>query len=508
MDQLRGDLLRSYMPAFTGGFRRLTGEGYWVRRGEVNFALTLSFPGHAALATGMEPSHHGLTANEWWVNRGADWNEVDVSDDSRYHIVGSPADRMGASPKNLLAITLGEWVLQADPLSKSIALGTGTRIPIAYAGHHATAALWFDSTLNAFTTSTFYASTMPAWAQSFNRDGLAKFQGRVWDSTIPPETAKLADATPAMFHGHRQPSFPHEYDREAAQPNGARRPYPSWFSGTPLKDEALFALAATAVDAEQLGQRGALDYLSIDVDATDSVGHEYGPRSLEQLDCLLRLDRALGGFLDHLDRTLGKGNYLVALSADHGVADAPGSTPGSRAVTMPEIEALLDRVEALAKSKSSLGENAVRSAMVAELKKAPFIADAYGEARLASPSSDLFVHLYSRVMRPGFTTDFPLWTDKRRDYHPARYGIVVRFQPGMVLDAAVGVHGSPYSYDRDVPIIFFGSGIVPGTRERGARTVDVAPTLAAAAGLTPPAKLDGHALPYVLRSRSRAANRE
>ena len=508
MDQLRGDLVQRYAPVLDRGFRRMEDGGYWIRKGDVDHALTLSFPGHASLVTGMLPSHHGLTANEWWLESNGTWKEVDVTDDAGVHILGSPATRVGASPKFLLATTLGEWIKKADPQAKSIAVGTGTNIPIAYAGHLSDGAFWFDSSLNQFTTSTFYAENLPGWITSFNQEVLPKFERSSWKLSVPSKYMALADSKKRSFnHSNGIRAFPHVYANESTGTQGTPVTLSRWFAGTPMKDEALFALAARAVDAERLGQRGSTDYLAIDVDSTDSVGHEYGPRSLEQLDTLFRMDRALGDFLQHLDQMVGKGNYLVALSADHGVSDSPGVYPGGRRVTMPEIEALLDRVEKVATAEGK-SEREITKAIVMELKASSFIADAYTEDDLARPSKDPYVHLYAHGFRQGFTTNFPLWTDKRRDYHPARYGIVVRFKKGMVLDAAIGVHGSPYEYDRDVPIIFFGAGIQHGVRPKGARTVDVAPTLGTAAGIAIPADLDGRPLAFVLSSAARGSNRK
>jgi arylsulfatase A-like enzyme len=494
MDQLRADLLERYAPAFTGGLRRLQTEGYWIRHGRVDHALTVSFPGHATLATGMHPSHHGLTANEWWVNRDGKWQEIDVSDDSAYRIVGAGAERIGASPKNLQAETLGEWIKRSSGDAKSIALGTGTSIPIAYAGHRCDGAYWFDSRLNQFTTSTFYADALPEWIVAFNQSELPEYEKHAWELTVPAKFQGLSQ-TVASSYNHKAARFPHRYSEESNVEGRSITPA-RWFAGTPLKDEALFALASGAVDAERLGQRQATDYLAIDVDATDSVGHEYGPRSLEQLDTLLRLDRALGAFLQHLDTVVGAGNYVLALSADHGVADPAEDVPGGRWVKTEDVESVLDGVEQIAQQPAASTAD-LRAAIVKRLKAAWFIADAYTEEQLDHPGSDPYTQLYARSFRPGFTPNFPLWSDKPRPFHPARYGIVVRFRNNMTLHAATGVHGSPYDYDRDVPIIFFGRGIRRGDRSAGGRTVDVAPTLAYAAAIRVPSGLDGHALTFV-----------
>jgi hypothetical protein len=324
--------------------------------------------------------------------------------------------------------------------------------------------------------------------------------------SVPSFAIGLAnpDATAYENHG-RFNTFPHVYALESVplRDGPAATPYARWFAGTPLKDEALFALAAAAVDAEKLGRRGVTDYLAIDVDSTDEVGHVYGPFSLEQLDTLVRLDHALGQFLRHLDATVGKGQYVLTFSADHGVADPPEAGGGGRRIRGSEIEAVLDRVDAIARGASGSRDELIRT-IVTELRHSDFIADAYSEARLAASSEEPYVQLYQRAYRPGFTTDFPLWTQKDRPHHPARYGIVVRFKENMVFDAATGIHGSPYAAERLVPIIFYGMNIEHGGRNSGGRTVDVAPTLAAAARIARPAGLDGVVLSGIVRSNHAA----
>jgi predicted AlkP superfamily pyrophosphatase or phosphodiesterase len=499
-DQLRGDLLDRYRSALNDGLARIEDGGYWIHQGQVDHGVTVSFPGHATLATGMYPSHHGLTANEWWQNQKGMWGEVDVVADDRFTLLDEPL-RRGVSAHNMTATTLGEWLKASSRHSKSVVLGTGNTIPVAYAGSRSDAVYWYDSLSGHFTSSTFYSTSTKPWVAAFNADRLPKYQPHVWALTVPLSLLGLAnpDATSYENHG-RHNTFPHDYATESTLDARAGIPatYSRWFASTPMKDEALLGLAAEAVDAEQLGQRGVTDYLAIDIDSTDAVGHEYGPLSLEQLDTLVRLDHALGRFLEHLDAMVGEGNYVLVFSADHGVTTPPEAGGGGRRVTSSEIESILDRVDTIAGAASGSRATLVER-IVAALKQVDFIADAYSETRLASASADPYVQLYQRVFRKGFTTNFPLWGQKVHLHHPARYGIIVRFKENMVIDAATGIHGSPYAADRLVPIIFYGKNILIGTRIAGGRTVDVAPTLAAAAGIQAPRTLDGVVLQSIVQ---------
>jgi arylsulfatase A-like enzyme len=498
-DQLRGDLLERYSKAFTGGFRRVLDQGYWVRHGEAAHGLTLSFPGHATLATGLYPSHHGLTANEWWQRVGDQWQSVSVVRDARYRIVGRDGEA-APSPWQMKGTSIGDWIKAASPSAKAIAIGSDAAIP--YAGRKPDGLYWFDSRAGGYTTSTYYRADRPAWVLTLNQAMGAL--PRTWDLTVPDKWRALTD------HPSRCPPFnayatrwtgggrllgPHRYEpAQGEAPDGSL----AWLGSTPLIDEELLRRVGDIVRAERLGADATPDYLALAIGATDSVGHDFGPLSLEQLDTLLRLDRALGAMLDDLDREVGKGRYVVAISADHGVADPPEDRCLHR-VTTAEIEALLDRVEAIARSHQGSPE-ALIGKIAAELGRAPFVGDVYTEARLASAAPDDWkAELMKRAFVAGHTTDFPLWSDKPRPFHPARYGIVVQFKEGMTFDRATSVHGSPYAYDRLVPVIFYGAGVPARQAESGARTADVAPTLAALAGVATPDRLDGHALIDVSR---------
>lgn len=480
-DQLRGDLLQRYNPAFTGGFRRVLDQGWWVEKGEAAHGITVSFPGHGTLATGLFPSHHGFTANEYWEHVGNNWASVSVAADPKVRIVGREGGT-GESPARFGATSIGDWVKNASPGAKSIAIGSDAAI--VYAGRKPDGAYWFDAEAAGFTTSTYYAATRPAWVDQLNARMAAL--PHEWSLKVPEEFRKLADhpnQCPAM-----QPlqSFPHRHDP-------ARGSALSWVYSTPMVDEELLKHVGDIIRAEKLGSDPTPDYLAIAISSTDSVGHDYGPVSEEQLDTLLRLDAALGAMLDELDRIVGKGRYVVAISADHGAVDPP-EQHCIRRVTTPEIEAVLDRVEAIARAHKGTQKD-LTDKIVEELKQADFIGDVYTQEILGrAPDSDWKSQLMKRSFTPGHVTDFPLWTEKPRLHHPARYGIFVQFKEGMIFDHARSVHGSPYAYDRLVPVIFYGAGVPRRRLSEGGRTVDVAPTLAAIAGIPRPENLDGRAL--------------
>ena len=413
-------------------------QGWWVQRGEAAHGLTVSWPGHATLATGMYPSHHGFTANEWWEKVGDRWTEVGAGTDPKTRVFGR--DAVGESPWRLEATSIGDWFKTASPAAKVIAIGSDAAIP--YGGKRPDGTYWFDSGAGGFTTSTYYAAARPAWIDALNAR-IARLP-KTWTLAVPERWRALAH--------HPQQCLAFKSDGDAPVTGGgmlgphvyrdSSGSFLSWIGSTPLVDEELLSHAGDVIRAEAMGQDEVPDYLNLAIGSTDSIGHDYGPVSLEQLDTVLRLDRALGTFLDDLDRTVGKGRYVVAISADHGVVDPPEEHCIHR-VSSAEIEALLDRVEALAKAHQ--GDDAsLQPAIIAELQKAPFIGEIYTAERLAHAGpSDWKAQLMKRSFRPGRIPNFPLWSNKPREFHPARYGIFVQFKRDMIFDYARAVHGSP-----------------------------------------------------------------
>jgi arylsulfatase A-like enzyme len=245
--------------------------------------------------------------------------------------------------------------------------------------------------------------------------------------------------------------------------------------------------AETMVRSLSLGSDDAPDLLNVSLSQTDRVGHAYGPRSREQLDNLLRLDRGLGAFFDFLDRALGAGRWTVGLSADHGALSAPETLPqpgeprvghrttAAERAALTAIFADADRAAAAAQTPEKVA---------AALKLLPFVADAYTHAQLerATPT-DSFAMLARRSLYAG-----------RAAAEASKHGVEVRFIPGLLSSARGTGHGTPYWYDRHVPMIFMGAGITRGRDAARTGTVDFAPTLARLLGVPSPDDLDGRPL--------------
>jgi hypothetical protein len=500
VDQLRPGLLDRYDDLYTGGFRRLLDRGRLYTRATHDHAQTWTAAGHATLATGVYPSRHGIVANEWYerVGPGADggggrWLQVSNVGDSTVRIVGHPGLR-GVSPHYVARPGLADWLAAASPRSLIASVSPkdrGAVQPVSRARGHV---YWFDTAAAGFVTSTYYRDADPEWVARFNRDVAPRYAAdTVWESTVPAAARGRSrpDTLPSEGNG-RDTYFPHRF---AAEGRGSR--FWAWFERTPMLDALALDFAREAVTSLGLGRDEVPDFLNVSLSQTDRVGHDYGPLSREQLDNLLRLDRGLGEFFAFLDATVGAGRWALGLSADHGAPVSPEDLPqpgedyaGRRRT--PAERAAIDSIRVAANRRAA---DPTTPAWVAEqARRLPVVADAWTHDELARGQG--------RVATDSFAVL------ARRSYYPGRVsgafgrqGVDVRFVPGFIERARGVDHGSPYWYDRHVPMLFVGPGIAPGRDATRASTTDFAPTLARLLGVPVPGDLDGRALAGVVGGR-------
>lgn len=504
VDQLGEDLLERYAPYLPGGLGRLAREGAWFTDARVDHAVTVSHPGHVTLSTGLDPAHHGIVDAAFYEGEPGARRFTDAVADSTESLLREAGDD-GASPRNILAPGLWEWAADRD--SRRVAVGTGRHSSLLYA-RSAGDVYWFDRRLPGYLTTTFYQSELPAWVDRFNRTTLPRLMAdAAWNYSAPDSLRQLARRDTASYETRGlHPAFPHrfrdEIDAEHWSDPGA---VASWFSNTPMLDAATLALATAAVREKELGQReGSTDLLVIVLSQVDNIGHWYGPRSLEQLDNLWRLDAELGRFLAFLDRRVGKDRYVLALSADHAAPPAPEFRrelgEAAERVTAEQLDAALrsaDHAAAVAGDDPAARADAV----VRTLERLPWVANAMAPRELLGDGAvqDSFVRLYRHSYSATRVPRYPIFSFQTGHSSVAREGVAVRLAPEAMLDLDVSVHGSPYDYDRRVPVIFFGPGVARGCRPGVATTRDVAPTLARLTGIPVPARLDGSALDVSLR---------
>jgi predicted AlkP superfamily pyrophosphatase or phosphodiesterase len=486
VDQFREPYLERYGESFTGGLRRLLDQGRLYTRATHDHAVTETAVGHATLSTGSYPMHHGIVANEWTERTSAGLVEVSNVGDSTEHIVGFPGFA-GVSPHHLMRSGLADWIAAANPASQVASVSAKDRGAILPAAHAKGQVYWFDARAGRFVTSTYYRDRYPAWANDFTTRVLARYmRDSVWVSRIPAAALALASADSVPWEGDGvHTGFPHRF-----APDGRPGRFWDWFAGTPMLDAATLDYASTMVTSLSLGRDEAPDLLNVSLSQTDRIGHSYGPLSREELDNLLRLDRELGDFFAFLDRTVGTGRWVVGLSADHGSLVAPetpwpGEQSGRRAT--PEEKAALKAVRDTVASMS--GDAEASAGAAAALRKLPFVADVYTHAQLTNGSpADSFAVLERRALYPGrFAADF------------SPSGVEVRYAEGWTTNVRGTSHGTPYWYDRHVPLLFMGPGMPAGRDSTRAATVDFAPTLARVVGVPVPPDVDGHPLEAVAR---------
>jgi predicted AlkP superfamily pyrophosphatase or phosphodiesterase len=485
VDQFREPYLERYGDLFTGGFRRLIDQGRTYVRATHDHAITETAVGHASLATGVYPMRHGIVANEWSERTPAGWREVSNVGDSTVKIVGAPT-QAGVSPHSLMRTGLADWLTAADPRSQVASVSgkdRGAVLPAAHAKGHV---YWFNAGAGRFVTSTYYREQYPEWANEFTtRVQPTYMRDSVWANQTPAEALARSTADSAPYEGDgTHTTFPHRFADE-----GRPGRFWDWLLGTPMLDAMTLEFAQHMVRSLSLGRDDAPDFLNVSLSQTDRIGHAYGPLSREQLDNLLRLDRALGEFFTFLDRTVGAGRWAAALSADHGALSAPETLPQpgepatGRRVTAAERRALSEIL-------SDSGESSAESpeSIAAALKRLPIVADAWThEQLLRAAPADSFAVLARRSLYPG-----------RAAAEASKHGVEVRFVEGLMFSARGSGHGTTYWYDRHVPMMFMGAGITAGRDTTRASTTDFAPTLARLLRVPVPGDLDGRALADVV----------
>jgi predicted AlkP superfamily pyrophosphatase or phosphodiesterase len=486
VDQLRADLLDRYDEVFTGGLRRLRDGGFRFTAATHDHSITLTAPGHATLSTGTHPSRHGVVANLWIENGVVVENIVDPSSSA----VGAPG-RPGTSLDRLMRSTVAEWLEAAHPDARLLSVSGKARAAALMMGRAAGTVLWFDAGAGRFVTSETWAEEYPDWVDGVHRDELAALMAeRVWDLELPDGSRRLARADEVPYEADGvHTTFPHAFEDVAESWGGD---WAAWWASTPALDRATLLVAMAGIEGEELGVDDVPDLLMISLSGTDRVGHEYGPRSLEQLDNLYRLDTELGAFMDWMDARFGSDGWRMVLTADHGVADAPeqAEADGRAGLRVGMVEAVEfeGRLSAAATAPDT-DPAALPEALARAAVDVPWIEQAWTFEELLAAggeSPDSFTVLQSRSTYPSRLTGLL-----------GQQGIEMRFYEGSLLWTVPRgtTHGSPYMYDRHVPFVVFGAGVPGGRHDGGVATVDVAPTLARLLGIEAPEDLDGVARP-------------
>src|SRR4051812_6281687 len=325
VDQMRGDYIDDYGAQWRHGLRRLVDEGARFKDAAYPYLNTVTCVGHASISTGTVPAVHGIVLNTWWDRDATPPGDVNCTDDPNSPDITLDGRTVngGHSARRLLVPSFGEALRRAhEHQSKVVTISLKPRSAIMLAGHSADAVVWFDDGSWA-TSRAFSNGTVPFVRRVVGEHPVEQDLGRTWERRLPEGQYRYKDDAPGehAIEGWGR-TFPHVIEADAGSLAKNGRAYEQWES-SPFADAYLGQLAAAAVRDMKLGQRGVTDYLGVSFSTLDLVGHNYGPRSHEVQDVLAGLDETMGRLFDELDRSVGRGQYVVALSADHGVAVVP-----------------------------------------------------------------------------------------------------------------------------------------------------------------------------------------
>ena len=493
VDQLRESYLERYAGQLTGGLGRLLRGGAFFTNAYHDHAVTETAPGHSVTLAGRFPRGTGIVKNSAGVG------------DPQTPLIGW--DGPGASPFRFRGSTLIDWMRTADPASRALSVSRKDRGAILPLGRAHQQVYWYTPGGD-FTTSTYYADTLPGWVQRFNaRHEPQSYAGKSWNLLLPASAYPERDSVP-VESGGRDFLFPHVMPADSTAP-GALANYP-------FMDQVTLDLALEGLEALELGADEHMDLLAVSLSTTDAIGHRFGPQSREIHDQVLRVDRMLGVFIDSIFRLRDSTRVVFALTGDHGVtpfAELRARTAQEARATHVDVrpflteftgrlvrkgvpasaflyESFMLTVDRRAFAAARVNVDSVTADFVARMRKVPGVARVEYTARLATRDTihDAVARRWLHMLPP----DLPI-------------PVVVTLKPGYTGMGMSAEHGSPYDDDAHVPILFYGPPFAHGRFARPARVVDLAPTLAQAIGVSPTQPLDGRVLLEALRTSAGVA---
>jgi predicted AlkP superfamily pyrophosphatase or phosphodiesterase len=494
IDQMRADYIARFKPQLTGGLKRLADGGAFFKNGFQDHAITETAPGHASTMSGRFPVHTGITSNSFGVNS------------ANAPLLGG-ATETGASPFRFKGTTLTDWMRAANPATRFLSVSRKDRGAILPIGRSKGDVYWWSGNAGIFTTSRYYADTLPGWVQQFNAEkGYAAYAGKTWNLLLPPNKYVEQD-TVWEESGGQDFVFPHPFP---ATPSDVAK----IFANYPMMDSLTLAFALRGLQEKGLGTDAKrADLLAVSLSTTDAVGHKYGPDSRELHDQILRVDRYLGVFLDSLFKLRNQKHIVIALTGDHGMSPYPEVHSGRYANKDAKRVDLSAQVAALKAALSAAGvtENAwsweegvwfvndpaafanaklnvdsVAQAFAAELRKVPGVlrADLFTDMAKANLAKDKIARRWLHMFDAGGAAKLSVTLTPFSYWSTTTYA----------------THGMPHDADAQVPVLFWGAGVRAGAYANEVRVVDMAPTLAAILGITPSEPLDGVVLKQAVRA--------
>lgn len=506
LDQFRPDYLTAFASHWRRGFKTLLAEGANYRRAQYPYLYTDTCAGHFTISTGTLPRTHGMVNDDWYDRQTRQQNEC-TFDASAPAVSYGGASKLGNSAHNLKVLTLADRMREASSVTRVVTLSLKARGAIGLAGHKGDAVTWYDDAASTFLTSrAFAAAPVRAVTQFFRTTPYQADLGRAWVLRDPADMYRNRDAGV----GERPPAgwtglFPHVLKGVM----GADGQYVRQWQRSGFADAYLGRLGLALADAFQLGRRDATDFLGISFSTPDRVGHSFGSDSREVEDIAARMDDVLGDLIAMLDKSVGRENYVLALSSDHGAAPTPGAGGAGRVIG----DDVRERVEETLTTRYGVSPDGdgqhvewyvtggvyLRASTKARLQTDPAAVRAVQDAVQSIPGVERL--LYVPAMSP--ESRDPLMRMLALSGNPERTGDFVVVAARNWTTSARGTtdaagHNGPYDYNQRVPLLLLGAGIQPGTFDAAASPADIAPTLAAVIGLPLPG-VEGRVLREALR---------
>ena len=488
VDQMRWDYLYRYYEKYgNDGFKRLLNQGYSLNNVHINYIPTYTAIGHTTIYTGSVPAIHGIAGNDWF-DKTTGKNVYCTADDT-VKGVGTTSSKVGNhSPRNLWSTTITDELLLATNFkAKVVGVSLKDRASILPAGHNPTGAYWFDDTTGDFVTSSYYRNELPKWVTDYNNQKIGEnLVKNGWNTLLP--IAQYTESSPdnSPWEGlqgkSKTPTFP--YNNLAAEYQVSKGDIRS----TPFGNTLTLGLAKASIKGEQLGADAVTDFLAINLASPDYAGHKFGPNSIEVQDVYLRLDQDLAEFFKYLDQMVGKDQYTVFLSADHGGAHAKGFMDEHKMPTgfygedNKEFNEMLNNQFKVDRLITKITNNQVYldEKLMAEQK---LDAEQVKQFLIDILNKDTSVLFAVDMKKAGSSSvPEPIRTRIVNGYNWQRSGDiqVIYHDSWLPTYSKLGTtHGSWNSYDSHIPLIFMGWGIKPGESNKEYSMTDIAPTLSA-----------------------------
>ncbi len=507
VDQMRWDYLYRYFNRYgNGGFKRLLQQGYSFENTFIPYTPAVTAAGHTCLYTGSVPAISGIVGNDW-IERDSG-KAMYCAQDRSVNTVGSFSNQGQMSPKNMLVTSVGDELrLATNFRSRVFGIALKDRGGIFPAGHSANAAYWFDDSTGNWITSTYYMNNLPAWVSSYNSDRkidsmMMKDWNLLYDKSMYEQSTSDDKKYERPVQHEKTVTFPHAYSSLIG-----KNYYP--FRQSPYGNTLTLDFAKKIIQHEKLGMSSPTDMLCVSLSSTDYIGHRFGPNSLEVEDTYLRLDKDIENFLNYLDATIGKGKYLFFLSADHGAPQVPDFMKENKipagSLNSSEMRKELNQlcaekfgvnkiVKAIHEYQVYLNNYVIDSAKLANTEIKNTI---IGHLRTKQEVVSVFDYLeFDKVVMPAQQKDM-----FAKGFFYKRSGdIQFILKPQYTDVLSIGTeHGTMYTYDTHIPLLWYGWKIKPGKTNREVYMTDVAPTISAMLKIQMPNGSVGHVLEELMK---------